>query len=565
VKVLLVGENATGSCSLLRHLEDRGCHCLFASSGKQAIRLYGEQAPDLVLCTDEAEGIRPLIAFLVGSSASVFRCHPVETGCWWLPVLVRGRVRLLAPALRPSGFAQLLDQMIEEIQSQGNFHGSLCGSEVEACHARLFHISSTGVSGLSERREMKVLICNAGSSSFKFSLFEAEGEQLLAEGSIDWTTKPALLVYRRTGQQEIRERLTLDKHVEASARIVANLVAPPNPVLRSLDELGAVAHRVVHGGSRYTTAVRITPEVKQAIGELADLAPLHNPASLDGIQAVEEVLPEVPQVAVFDTAFHATLPEAARTYAVPRQWTRNWGVRRYGFHGLSHSYCASRAAEMIGRKNLRLITAHLGNGASVSAVRDGICVDTSMGFTPLEGLVMGTRSGTVDPGILIYLLRHKGLDVEKLDHALNSESGLLGISGFSSDMREILAASRDNQDARLAIEVYVHRLRQTVGAMAAILGGVDGLVFAGGVGEHAAQIREWTCENLGYLGLELDTCVNATCKPDADVASAVSAARILVIATNEDLAILRETRRLLSNVGEPAVAPAAKPVAARWS
>ena len=412
---------------------------------------------------------------------------------------------------------------------------------------------------------MKVLICNAGSSSFKFTLFEADSEQLLAEGSIDWITKPALLIYRRAGQREIREELNVQKHIDAAPRILANLEAAPDPGLRSRDELGAVAHRVVHGGSRYTTAMRITPEVKQEIGELAELAPLHNPASLDGIRAVEEVLPEVPQVAAFDTAFHATLPEAARTYAVPRQWTRDWCVRRYGFHGLSHSYCAGRAAEMIGRKNLRLIIAHLGNGASVSAVRDGISVDTSMGFTPLEGLVMGTRSGTVDPGILIYLLRHKGLDVEKLDHALNSESGLLGISGFSSDMRQVLAASRDNQDARLAIEVYVHRLRQTIGAMAATLGGVDGLVFTGGVGEHAAQIRERVCQNLGYLGLQLDTGTNATCKPDADIASAVSVARILVIATNEDLAILRETRRLLSNVGELAVAPSAQPVAARWS
>ena len=201
----------------------------------------------------------------------------------------------------------------------------------------------------------------------------------------------------------------------------------------------------------------------------------------------------------------------------------------------------------------------------MSAVRDGVCVDTSMGFTPTEGLVMGTRSGTVDPGILIYVLRHKGLDVEKLDHALNSESGLLGISGFSSDMRELLAASRENQDARLAIEVYVHRLRQTIGAMAATLGGVDGLVFTAGVGEHAAQIREQACQNLGYLGLLLDTAGNATCKPDADIASAVSAARILVIATNEDLAILRETRQLLSKVEEPAVASSAKQVAPRWS
>ena len=288
------------------------------------------------------------------------------------------------------------------------------------------------------------------------------------------------------------------------------------------------------------------------IGDLAELAPLHNPASLDGITAVEQVLPTVPQVAAFDTAFHATLSEAARTYPVPQKWTRDWGMRRYGFHGLSHSYCTGRAAEMIGRRDLRLVIAHLGNGASVSAVRNGICVDTSMGFTPLEGLMMGTRSGTVDPGMLVYLLRHKGLDVNELDHALNYQSGLLGLSGVSSDMRQVLSELPHNPDARLAIEVYVHRIRQTVGAMAATLGGIDALVFTAGVGEHAAEIRERVCENLNYLGLELDRTANQTCKPDADVAMPASAARILVIATREDLTIMRETRQLVgSSISQP--------------
>jgi len=395
--------------------------------------------------------------------------------------------------------------------------------------------------------KMKVLVCNAGSSSLKFSLFEAEGELLLAEGGIDWTTKPTRLVFRRSGQQEIREELKLEKHADAVARILDDLRAGPSAPLRVLGELQAVGHRVVHGGERYTAAVRITPEVKRVIGELAELAPLHNPASLDGITAVEQVLPKVPQVAAFDTAFHATLSEAARTYPVPQKWTREWGMRRYGFHGLSHSYCAGRAAEMIGRRDLRLIIAHLGNGASVSAVRNGICVDTSMGFTPLEGLMMGTRSGTVDPGMLVYLLRHKRLDVNELDHALNYQSGLLGLSGVSSDMRQVLSELRGNPDARLAIEVYVHRIRQTVGAMAATLGGVDAVVFTAGVGEHAPEIRKRVCEKLNYLGLELDRTANETCKPDADVAMPASAARILVIATREDLTILRETRQLVSS------------------
>jgi acetate kinase len=395
--------------------------------------------------------------------------------------------------------------------------------------------------------KMKVLVCNAGSSSLKFSLFEAEGELLLAEGGIDWTTKPTRLVFRRSGQQEIREELKLEKHADAVARILDDLRAGPSAPLRVLGELQAVGHRVVHGGERYTAAVRITPEVKRVIGELAELAPLHNPASLDGITAVEQILPKVPQVAAFDTAFHATLSEAARTYPVPQKWTREWGMRRYGFHGLSHSYCAGRAAEMIGRRDLRLIIAHLGNGASVSAVRNGICVDTSMGFTPLEGLMMGTRSGTVDPGMLVYLLRQKGLDANQLDHALNYESGLLGLSGVSSDMRQVLSELADNPDARRAVEVYVHRIRQTVGAMAATLGGVDALVFTAGVGEHAPEIRKRVCENLNYLGLELDRTANETCQPDADVAMPASAARILVIATREDLTIMRETRQLVSS------------------
>ncbi len=296
--------------------------------------------------------------------------------------------------------------------------------------------------------------------------------------------------------------------------------------------------------------MRITPEVKQAIEELAELAPLHNPAALDGITAVEQVLPDVPQVAAFDTAFHATLSEAARTYPVPKKWTREWRMRRYGFHGLSHSYCAGRAAEMIGRPDSRLVIAHLGNGASVSAVRDGVCVDTSMGFTPLEGLVMGTRSGTVDPGMLVYVLRRKGLDANALDKALNYESGLLGLSGISSDMRQILSELSHNPDAQLAVDVYVHRIRQTVGAMAATLGGIDALVFTAGVGEGSPEIRKRVCEKLKYLGLELDRAANETCEPDADIAMPASTARILVIATREDLTIMREARRLVgSSIG----------------
>jgi len=392
---------------------------------------------------------------------------------------------------------------------------------------------------------MKYLICNAGSSSLKFSLFEAGNEQLLAEGGIDWSTKPTRLILKRPGQPDVRKELTLQKHADAMSGILAELQAGSGASLKSLNEVQAVGHRIVHGGSRYVAAVRVTPEVERAIAELAELAPLHNPASLEVIRAVKESLPGVPQVAAFDTAFHATLPEPARTYPIPRSWTRDWAVRRYGFHGLSHAYCSRRAMELLGREKLRLVIAHLGNGASMSAVRDGVCVDTSMGFTPMEGLMMGTRSGTVDPGLLIYLLRRKGFEVERLDHALNQESGLLGVSGISSDLRQVVAAAPGNPDARLAIEVYVHRIRQTIGAMAATLGGVDALVFTAGVGENSVEIRERVCDNLDFLGLKLDRTANRTGKPDVDVALANSAARILVIATREDLTILREMRGLI--------------------
>jgi len=393
--------------------------------------------------------------------------------------------------------------------------------------------------------QTKILVCNAGSSSLKFSLFDAENEALLADGCVDWLRKPAQLVFRSENQPEIREELKLEKHAHAVTRILDDLLAGSSAALQCPEELRAVGHRVVHGGDRYTSAVRITSEVKRTIEELAQLAPLHNPASLEGIKAVEQVLPKVPQVAAFDTAFHATLSEAARTYPLPIKWTREWGIRRYGFHGLSHSYCSTEAAKRIGRQGLRLVIAHLGNGASVSAVQNGVCIDTSMGFTPLEGLVMATRSGTVDPGILIYLLRQKGLNVKELDNALNHKSGLLGISGISSDLRQLLSELPHNPDARLAVDVYVHRIVQTIGAMAATLGGIDALVFTAGVGERAAKIRKRVCEKLKYLGLEIDSAANENSHPDADIATAASTARILVIATREDLAIMRETRRLV--------------------
>jgi acetate kinase len=396
---------------------------------------------------------------------------------------------------------------------------------------------------------VNILVLNAGSSTLKFSLVESDGEQVRGEGGADWSVTPARFTVRRPGQPDRTSTVAPQRHGAAVERVLHELLHGTPPLLAHVNELAAVGHRVVHGGSVYTAAVRVTPAVKEAIAGLAELAPLHNPAALEGINAAEAALPGVPQVAAFDTAFHATIPPAHHVYPLPWSWYTDWGLRRYGFHGLSHAYCTGRAAQLLGRPvtEPRLVICHLGNGCSASAVRGGVCVDTSMGFTPMEGLMMGTRCGSVDPGLLLHVLREKGLTAEQLDTTLNHQSGLLGVSGVAADMRRVLAAA-DGGDrrARLALEMYTHRVRQTVGAFAATLGGVDAVVFTAGVGEHAAEVRSLACAGLGCLGLELDEAANAACKPDADVAAATSRGRILVIATREDLVIVRDTLRVMA-------------------
>lgn len=388
---------------------------------------------------------------------------------------------------------------------------------------------------------MKVLVLNTGSSTVKFSVIETEGEAQLLDGQVDWSSQPARLTLRRHGGKSVVSTLEAAGQGAAITHILTQLH----------DEgigIAAVGHRVVHGGAAYTRSVRITAEVRARLAELTDFAPLHMPINLEGIEAAEAAWPQVPHIAVFDTAFHATLSEAARTYPIPYAWTHDWQLRRYGFHGLSHAYCADRAAQLLGRgpAGLRLVICHLGNGCSLSAVRDGVSVDTSMGFTPLEGLMMGTRSGSVDPSLLLYVLRNKGLTAEDVDRALNHESGLLGVSGVSSDMRQVQeAAQQGNTRAALALDIYVHRLRKTIGAMAMTMDGLDALVFTAGIGEHSAPIRAAACRGLECLGLQLDADANAHCHPDSDVAMSSSRGRILVIATREDLTIVRETARLL--------------------
>jgi acetate kinase len=303
----------------------------------------------------------------------------------------------------------------------------------------------------------------------------------------------------------------------------------------------AVGHRVVHGGARFRDAVLVDDDVVATLGELSDLAPLHQPAALAGIAAVGRALPDVPAVACFDTAFHATLPAAAATYALPQQWRERFGLRRFGFHGLSHAHASRRAAAA------RVVSCHLGAGASLAAVRDGVCVDTTMGFTPMEGLVMATRSGDVDPGLVLWLLRH-GLDVDAVEQGLDREGGLKGLAG-DPDMRALLA--RDDSDAQLALDVYVHRLRSAIAAMVAALGGLDALVFTGGVGEHAPEIRARTAAGLRFLGVALDEQANARATADAEIGAPGAAARAIVVTAREDLEVARGVRDVLARSPHP--------------
>ena len=363
---------------------------------------------------------------------------------------------------------------------------------------------------------VRVLLFNAGSSSLKATLVEAGGGRVLAHASADWAGPVTRYVCTGPAGARVSEEVSWRGHAEAVERALGDLLEEPG---RSGAPLVAVGHRVVHGGA-FRASVRIAPEVRSRIAALAELAPLHNPPGLETLAAAEAELPDVPHVAVFDTAFHASLPPAARTYAVPEAWTRDWGIRRYGFHGLSHAYCTGRAAEMLKRPaaELRLVICHLGHGCSAAAVLHGRCIDTTMGFTPLDGLVMATRSGAVDPGILLHVQRHHGLSAKDIEEALNHQSGLRGVSGLSGDMREVLAAARAGDErARLAVDVYTHRVRQAVGALTATLGGIDALVFTAGVGENAAAVRAASCRGLECLGLELDPDANERCRPDADV------------------------------------------------
>jgi acetate kinase len=395
---------------------------------------------------------------------------------------------------------------------------------------------------------MKILILNSGSSSQKSCLFEIGGSlpedppACLWEGKIDWDGSTADLSVKNANGAVRKEQIRISSRAQAIEHLLGTLWGGETRAVSAPSEIDVVGHRVVHGGPEYENPVLITAEVKSAIAEVSAIAPLHNRAELEGMEIVERLLGPVPQIAVFDTGFHRKMPLAAKVYPGPYEWFAD-GIYRYGFHGINHQYCAGRAARFLGRglESLRLVSCHLGNGCSLAAIRNGHSVDTTMGFTPLEGLMMGTRSGSVDPGILTYLMRQKGMSAQRLDDILNKESGLLGVSGISGDMRQILAAVRNGHErAKLAFDIYIHRLRSGIGAMITALGGVDAVIFTAGVGENSPEVRAATCDGLGYLGLELDPEKNAGSSLDLDIATAASSVRVLVIHAQEDWAIARE-------------------------
>jgi len=399
---------------------------------------------------------------------------------------------------------------------------------------------------------------NSGSSSQKSALYEIGGSlpehpaTPVWHGTIEWSGDRAKVQTWGSGEVEQRRELAVRSREKAIEELVSTLWSGKNPRVTSKSDIDVVGHRIVHGGSEFCEPVVITPEVKAGIGRMAVFAPLHNRAELDGIEIIEKQMSGVPQVAVFDTGFHRTLPEPARVYPGPYEWLQR-GIRRYGFHGINHAYCAGRVAQLLDKNvgELKIVSCHLGNGCSLAAIHGGSSVDTTMGFTPLEGLMMGTRSGSVDPGILTFLMREDRVNAERLDDMLNKDSGLLGVSGVSGDMREIVSAMKaGNQRARLAFDIFVHRLRKGIGEMIAVFGGCDALVFTAGIGENSAEVRAAACKSFGFAGVRLDARKNAEVSPDADIAAADSQVRILVVRAQEDWAIAQESWRLMRARGQ---------------
>jgi len=397
---------------------------------------------------------------------------------------------------------------------------------------------------------MKILVLNCGSSSIKYKLFDMTTQEVLAQGGIEkiGLVGSFLKLTLPNGEKKILEK-DIPEHTAGIEFILNTLVSPEYGAIKSLDEINAVGHRMVHGGERFSESVLLNKEVLDAFTACNDLAPLHNPANLKGVNAVSAILPNVPQVGVFDTAFHQTMPDYAYMYAIPYELYEKYGVRRYGFHGTSHRYVSQRVCEFLGvdPKGKKIITCHIGNGGSISAIKDGKCIDTSMGLTPLEGLVMGTRSGDIDAGAVTFIMEKEGLNATGVSNLLNKKSGVLGISGVSSDMRELEAAvAAGNPKAILAEKMYFYRIKKYIGAYAAALGGVDIILFTGGVGENQANCRSEVCEGLEFMGVKIDLEKNKVRGEEAVISADDSKVTVAVIPTDEELMIASDTLAILS-------------------
>ncbi len=394
-----------------------------------------------------------------------------------------------------------------------------------------------------------VLVINCGSSSLKYQLLEMDEERILARGLVERIgLEQGRHVYSRPGRDDIVEEQPVPDHARALQLLLASLTHRERGVLRSLAEIAAVGHRVVHAGEKYSHSVLIDADVMAALEECIPLAPLHNPANITGIRAAQACLPDKPMIGVFDTAFHQTMPDRAYVYPIPYRLYVEHKIRRYGFHGTSHRYVALRTAQILNRDpaELNLITCHLGNGASVAAIEGGHSVDTSMGFTPLEGLMMGTRCGDIDPAIVGYLNSNLGLSLGDIDKMLNKQSGMLGLSGISSDLRDVEKAYANGDDrARLALEIYTYHIRKYIGSYAVALGRVDAIVFTAGVGENDSLVREWSCQGMEIFGAQLDTFKNATRRDESIISRNGSRVKIMIVPTNEELMIARDTVALV--------------------
>ena len=398
---------------------------------------------------------------------------------------------------------------------------------------------------------MKILVLNCGSSSIKYKLFDMTTKEVKAQGGIEKIGLPGsfLKLTLPNGEKKILEK-DIPEHTAGIDFILKTLVSPEYGAIKSLDEINAVGHRMVHGGERFSESVLLNDEVLAAFKACNDLAPLHNPANLKGVNAVSAILPNVPQVGVFDTAFHQTMPDYAYMYAIPYELYEKYGVRRYGFHGTSHRYVSKRVCEFLNMpaEGSKIITCHIGNGGSISAVKDGKCVDTSMGLTPLEGLMMGTRSGDIDGGAVTFIMEKEGLNATGISNLLNKKSGVLGVSQVSSDMRELEAAVKaGNPKAILAENMYFYRIKKYVGAYAAVMGGVDVILFTGGVGENQASCREAVCKDLGYMGVKIDVELNNKIRgEEAVISTPDSKVKVVVIPTDEELMIASDTMAILN-------------------